>query len=47
MTLLREIDAQKYLQKIAKRYKIPEAEQKHTALLLKKYEAELKKYYGK
>lgn len=46
MTLLREIDAQKYLQKIAKRYKIPEAEQEHTALLLKKYEAELKRYYG-
>ena len=42
MRLLREIDAQKYLLDVAKRYKIPRIETEQTKAALAMYEKELR-----
>lgn len=43
MRLLREIDAQKYLLDVAKRYKIPRIETEQTKAALAMYEKELRR----
>ena len=45
--LLREIDAQKYLISVAKKYKIPIEEQEATIKMLAYYEKELEDLEGK
>lgn len=46
-TILNEIDAKKYLLKIAKQYNIPRSEIEETKLHLSHYENELKTYFNK